>query len=117
MRTDDLLEPSIRLAPAYQVDREAGSERAAIAEGFAVNRGGETELQQETSHVLGQLARRRGVENRTRPPVNAAVALKQLGDQNAQRPQVPVVHERGNLLFEGSLPLQPALLEEEPHRS
>src|SRR4030095_3684549 len=103
-------------ASAHDLDREPRSMRPAIPEGLAMKGRRDPELQEQTTHILGQSTRRGRVEDRPAAGMDAAVPLKQLRHQNRDGLAVPGIHERRDALVQRSLTAKPARLEEEAHR-
>jgi hypothetical protein len=115
VRTDELLEPFESHPPAQQVYCVTGSTRAAIGELLTVNRRRESELQQQSTHIVGQSLGRSGVEDGPRPSVDAAVTLKELGDKDRDGAKIPRSDKGGYALVESPFPLQATVSKEEPH--
>src|SRR5207253_9390920 len=89
----------------------------AIGEALDVDGGRHTHCEQQPHHGLGQRLGSSGTEDRPRLLVDATVTLEELAQHYRHAAPIPAIDEGRQPFFERAQPLQPALVEEEGHRS
>ncbi len=113
MGTDELIEPHISSSPTDEIHRVADAATATVRKDLPMDRGRNTELQEQAANVVCQSAGRCRVVDRQSLAMNAAIALEQLCDEDRDGIAIPAVDDHRDPLIDSDLSLETTVSEEE----